>query len=47
MRFAATIAEFEEAGVDLLLLKCSPQLEEMDRFATEVVRQTQRVGNSD
>jgi hypothetical protein len=32
------IAEFEEAGVDLLLLQCSPQLEEMERFAAEVIR---------
>jgi len=30
---AATIAEFEKAGVDLLLLQCSPQLEEMERFS--------------
>ena len=45
---AATIAEFEEAGVDLLLLKCSPQLEEMGRLsATEVIRRTERVRNSD
>jgi FMNH2-dependent dimethyl sulfone monooxygenase len=27
------VAEFENAGVDLLLLQCSPQLEEMERFA--------------
>lgn len=32
------IAEFEEAGVDLLLLQCSPQLEEMERFAEDVIR---------
>ena len=30
--------EFEAAGVDLLLLQCSPQLEEMERFAQEVIR---------
>jgi len=24
-------------GVDLLLLQCSPQLEEMERFAGEVI----------
>ena len=29
---------FESAGVDLLLLQCSPQLEEMERFAEEVIR---------
>ena len=28
---------FEEAGVDLLLLQCSPQLEEMERFAEQVI----------
>ncbi|HVF90070.1 MAG TPA: LLM class flavin-dependent oxidoreductase [Blastocatellia bacterium] len=28
---------FEEAGVDLLLLQCSPQLEEMERFSAEVI----------
>lgn len=34
---AARVAEFEDAGVDLLLLQCSPQLEEMERFAeTEI-----------
>jgi FMNH2-dependent dimethyl sulfone monooxygenase len=31
------IAEFEEAGVDLLLLQFSPQLEEMERFAAQVI----------
>ncbi len=31
------IDEFEEAGVDLLLLQCSPQLEEMERFAAEII----------
>ena len=28
---------FEDAGVDLLLLQCSPQLEEMERFARQVI----------
>ncbi len=32
------IAEFAEAGVDLLLLQSSPQREEMERFAAEVIR---------
>ena len=32
------IAEFEAAGVDLLLLQSSPQLEEMERFAAQVIR---------
>ena len=30
---AERILEFEDAGVDLLLLQFSPQLEEMERFA--------------
>ncbi len=32
------VAEFADAGVDLLLLQSSPQLEEMERFAAEVIR---------
>ena len=35
---AARVAEFEDAGVDLLLLQCSPQLEEMERFADTVIK---------
>lgn len=31
------IVEFEPAGVDLLLLQFTPQLEEMERFAEEVM----------
>ena len=34
---AERILEFEEAGVDLLLLQFSPQHEEMERFAEEVM----------
>jgi len=34
---AARVGEFADAGVDLLLLQCSPQLEEMERFADEVI----------
>jgi FMNH2-dependent dimethyl sulfone monooxygenase len=34
------IASFETAGVDLLLLQCSPQLEEMERFAEAVINTT-------
>lgn len=37
---AERISEFEEAGVDLLLLQFSPQLEEMERFSESVIRQT-------
>ena len=32
------VKAFEAAGVDLLLLQCSPQLEEMERFADRVIR---------
>jgi dimethylsulfone monooxygenase len=32
------VAEFADAGVDLLLLQCSPQLEEMERFAASVIQ---------
>ncbi len=32
------VQAFEEAGVGLLLLQCSPQLEEMERFSAEVIR---------
>lgn len=31
------IGEFESAGVDFFLLQCSPQLEEMERFAEAVI----------
>jgi FMNH2-dependent dimethyl sulfone monooxygenase len=37
-RIAEQIAAFERAGVDLLLLQFSPQLEEMERFSREVIR---------
>ena len=36
------IAAYEAAGVDLLLLQMSPQLEEMERFAAEVIAPAQR-----
>jgi dimethylsulfone monooxygenase len=34
---ADRIGEFEKAGVDLLLLQFSPQMEEMERFADSVI----------
>ncbi|MFI5256393.1 MAG: LLM class flavin-dependent oxidoreductase [Gemmatimonadales bacterium] len=34
---ANAIRAFQEAGVGLLLLQCSPQLEEMERFAEQVM----------
>ena len=37
---AERIAEFEAAGVDLLLLQCSPQLEEMERFAETIIQRS-------
>ncbi len=36
-QIAGRILEFERAGVDLLLLQFSPQAEEMERFAQEVI----------
>jgi dimethylsulfone monooxygenase len=35
---AERVAEFESAGVNLLLLQCSPQLEEMERFSEAVIK---------
>jgi dimethylsulfone monooxygenase len=37
-KVAERVVEFERAGVDLLLLQCSPQFEEMERFAETVIR---------
>jgi FMNH2-dependent dimethyl sulfone monooxygenase len=34
------VGEFERAGVDLLLLQCSPQFEEMERFSEAVIRKS-------
>ena len=36
-QIAERIIAFEEAGVDLLLLQFSPQLEEMEQFAKKVM----------
>jgi FMNH2-dependent dimethyl sulfone monooxygenase len=38
-QIAEQIGKFEEAGVDFFLLQCSPQLEEMERFAEAVIAQ--------
>jgi FMNH2-dependent dimethyl sulfone monooxygenase len=35
------IGEFEKVGVDFFLLQCSPQLEEMERFAEAIIRAEQ------
>ena len=37
-RVLAQVEAFEAIGVDLLLLQCSPQLEEMERFAAQVIQ---------
>src|SRR6202008_3674760 len=39
-QIAERIAEFEEVGVDLILLQCSPQFEEMERFAESVIQRS-------
>jgi FMNH2-dependent dimethyl sulfone monooxygenase len=42
------VEEFERAGVDLLLLQCSPQYEEMERFSETVIkRKAEGVGMRD
>jgi len=44
---AERIVELEKAGLDLLLLQCSPQLEEMERFAEQVMPEVgQRVDSA-
>jgi FMNH2-dependent dimethyl sulfone monooxygenase len=37
---ADRVGEFAQVGVDLLLLQCSPQYEEMERFADLVIRRS-------
>ena len=41
---AERVREFADAGIDLLLLQCSPQLEEMERFAEQVMPLVAPVG---
>ena len=43
-QIAERIGEFERAGVDLLLLQFSPQYEEMERFAAEVIPRVKTKG---
>jgi FMNH2-dependent dimethyl sulfone monooxygenase len=31
------LEEYEAAGLELVLLQCSPQAEEMERFAAQVI----------
>lgn len=40
------VQAFEAAGVDLLLLQCSPQLEEMERFGRQVIAPYRRGSRS-
>ena len=40
------VAEFEDAGVDLVLLQCSPQFEEMERFGKMVIQSGKPSGGS-
>jgi len=37
-RVQTRIEEFERAGVDLVLIQCSPQMEEMERFSEAVIQ---------
>ncbi len=39
---AERVAEFEAAGVDLLLLQFSPQVEEMEHFSEAIIRRYAR-----
>ena len=41
----AQVRAFEEAGASLLLLQCSPQLQEMERFAQSVIAPSRNVGS--
>jgi FMNH2-dependent dimethyl sulfone monooxygenase len=43
----ARIVEFEQAGVDLLLLQFSPQLEEMERFSEQVIQDPPKLAFAD
>jgi len=43
---AERLAQFEGAGVDLVLLQFSPQLEEMERFAENIIRKGSSVATS-
>jgi FMNH2-dependent dimethyl sulfone monooxygenase len=40
------IGEFEKVGVDFFLLQCSPQLEEMERFADAIITPSTRIAAS-
>ncbi|RDW15555.1 LLM class flavin-dependent oxidoreductase [Oceanobacillus chungangensis] len=42
-QIAKQIIEFEKVGVDLLLLQCSPQLEELERFSKQVMPKVEQL----
>jgi FMNH2-dependent dimethyl sulfone monooxygenase len=42
----AQVQAFEAVGVDLVLLQCSPQLEEMERFARQVIAPYRRANGA-
>lgn len=44
-QIARKILAFEEAGVDLLLLQCSPQKEELERFSRQVMPKVEELRN--
>lgn len=45
-RLAERVAEFARVGVNLLLIQCSPQLEEMERLSASVIRPERATGPS-
>ncbi|HEU5182286.1 MAG TPA: LLM class flavin-dependent oxidoreductase [Candidatus Polarisedimenticolia bacterium] len=45
-RVAGELARFHEAGVELVLLQFSPQAEEMERFAADVIPRFDSIGKS-
>ncbi|MEK3905595.1 LLM class flavin-dependent oxidoreductase [Oceanobacillus sp. FSL W7-1304] len=45
-QIAKRILAYEAAGVDQLLLQCSPQLEELERFAKQVMPKVEELRNS-
>lgn len=45
-QIAKRILAYEEAGVDQLLLQCSPQLEELERFAKQVMPKVEELRNT-
>ncbi len=42
-QIATRVGEFERVGVNLLLLQCSPQIEEMERFSEAVINKSKSV----